>query len=200
MPRVYGTEYIRYRIRSGHGLKPTQAAPRMPTAETAKRENPAEVPAPVVDERLVRAEVTAEHVVFHLADGRIVHLPLTWSWRLLEATEEERQAFETDGYGIHWEAVDEDLSVRGALRGMPAPRPGSRPGLRAEMETRYATLEGRFTPGAIKQLRRRMDLTQSEFAERLGVRQATISAWETGSQDPSPMALRLLATFDAEAG
>jgi DNA-binding transcriptional regulator YiaG len=158
------------------------------------RENPSPTPAPEASERIARVEVTDEHIVFDLQDGRRIMMPLTWSWRLLEATPEERQNFQISpsGYGVHWPDVDEDLSGRGALRGTPAPRPGSRPGLRAQREAKKKTLEGRWTPGLIKRLRKARDETQEAFARAMGVRQATISAWENANQDPSPMALRLL--------
>lgn len=37
-----------------------------------------------------------------------------------------------------------------------------------------------------------MCLTQAEFANRIGVRQATISDWERGKAEPQPMAMQLL--------
>ena len=88
-------------------------------------DNSSPTPAPEVDERIERVEVDGRHVTFFLKDERVVKMPLTWSWRLLEATPEERQNFRISpsGYGVHWPNVDEDLSARGALRGTPAPRP-----------------------------------------------------------------------------
>lgn len=142
---------------------------------------------PTVDERVVDVAVSDEYITFYLADGRIVSVPMTWSWRLQAATPKQRQHFEISpsGYGVHWPDVDEDLSGRGALRGTPAPRPGSR---RDEPAPPMPT----WTPGAIKQLRRRLGDTQTQFAERVGVRQATISDWENANQEPSPLAYRLL--------
>lgn len=63
-----------------------------------------------------------------LADGRTISVPLTWSWRLCEASEEERQNFRLigEGVGIHWPEIDEDISVEGMLHGIPAHRPGNR--------------------------------------------------------------------------
>lgn len=51
-------------------------------------------------------------------------VPLSWSWRLEEATLEERQNYEISpsGYAVHWPGVDKDLSVCGALREAPVPR------------------------------------------------------------------------------
>ena len=112
------------------------------------------------------------------------------SWRLLEASKEERQNFEISpsGYGVHWPDVDEDLSARGLLRGTPAPRPGSRSDLKKEREEQA---EKGWDAPRIKQLRRRLNLMQEEFAKKMGVRQATVSAWENTKQKPSPMACRL---------
>ena len=58
----------------------------------------------------------ALHVV--LADGREISVPLIWSPRLQNATPEQRNAWRLigGGVGIHWEAVDEDISVESLLR------------------------------------------------------------------------------------
>jgi hypothetical protein len=77
------------------------------------------------DIRIKEVSVTEELITFRLVDGRIVSVPLAWSWRLSEATLAQRNKFEIigDGYGVHWPDVDEDLSVEGMLHGVPAPRP-----------------------------------------------------------------------------
>jgi len=48
-----------------------------------------------------------------LADGREISAPLVWFPRLLNATNEERKNWRLigGGIGIHWESVDEDISV-----------------------------------------------------------------------------------------
>jgi hypothetical protein len=77
------------------------------------------------DPRIIRLEVTDESIVAQLADGRTVSVPLAWSWRLSEATPEQRQNFEImgSGQGVHWPDVDEDISAIGMLSGTPARRP-----------------------------------------------------------------------------
>ena len=77
------------------------------------------------DTRVKEVSVTEELITFGLVDGRIVSVPLAWSWRLSEAAPAQRNNFEIigDGYGVHWPDVDEDLSVEGMLYGVPAPRP-----------------------------------------------------------------------------
>ncbi len=80
---------------------------------------------PTSDSRARAVEVTSDEIVAHLADGRTISVPLAWSWRLSDATSEQRQRYELigDGEGIHWPDVDEDISVRGMLEGIPARRP-----------------------------------------------------------------------------
>ena len=52
-----------------------------------------------------------------LADGREVAVPLVWFPRLLDATPEQRKEWRLigGGIGIHWESVDEDVSVESLL-------------------------------------------------------------------------------------
>ena len=54
----------------------------------------------------------------HLQDGRYVTVPITAYWRLCEATQEQRAAVEISprGISLHWEEIDEDLSVSGLVR------------------------------------------------------------------------------------
>ena len=80
--------------------------------------------------------LTGEHVMFHtpvgntlvsLADGRKLSVPIAWYPRLANASPKQRRNWEIigPGVGFHWPDVDEDLSVEGMLRGVPAP--GVRP-------------------------------------------------------------------------
>lgn len=77
------------------------------------------------DERVADVEFTEDMLTVQLMDGRRISVPLVWYPRLLNATEEQRRNWRIigGGYGLHWEAVDEDLSTEGMLRGAPAPRP-----------------------------------------------------------------------------
>src|SRR3990167_11142970 len=52
-----------------------------------------------------------------LADGRRVSVPLAWFPRLLKATPKQRAEWEFlgGGMGIHWEAIDEDISIASLL-------------------------------------------------------------------------------------
>lgn len=53
-----------------------------------------------------------------LADGREISVPLVWSPRLQKATPEQRKEWRLigGGIGIHWEAVNEDISIESLLR------------------------------------------------------------------------------------
>lgn len=79
------------------------------------------------DARVRSVEVTCDLITAHLEDGRIISIPLAWSWRLAAASAEQRAQYEIigQGTGIHWPSVDEDISVRGMLRGAPAHRPSA---------------------------------------------------------------------------
>jgi hypothetical protein len=52
-----------------------------------------------------------------LVDGRTLGIPLAWFPRLLHATPEQRQKYELTVSGIHWDELDEDISVAGLLAG-----------------------------------------------------------------------------------
>ena len=75
--------------------------------------------------RIVALEMTEDSITAQLADGRTISVPLSWSWRLSDATPEQRNNFELigAGEGVHWPDVDEDISARGMLYGVPARPP-----------------------------------------------------------------------------
>ena len=79
------------------------------------------------DPRIQDVRVTKDEIIAYLADGRVISVPLAWSWRLSEATPAQRAKFRIigSGQGVHWPEVDEDISVEGMLQGIPAPRPRS---------------------------------------------------------------------------
>jgi len=52
-----------------------------------------------------------------LSDGRTLGVPLSWFPILEEATPEQRQRFYLSTRGLHWEELDEDISVEGLLAG-----------------------------------------------------------------------------------
>jgi hypothetical protein len=52
-----------------------------------------------------------------LSDGRTLGVPLAWFPRLLHATPDQRKRVELSRIGLHWEELDEDISITGLLAG-----------------------------------------------------------------------------------
>src|SRR5512140_2370773 len=75
--------------------------------------------------RIASVNVTDDAIVAHLVDGRVISVPLSWSWRLSQATLEQRAHYEIlgAGEGVRWPEIDEDISVEGMFRGIPARHP-----------------------------------------------------------------------------
>ena len=67
----------------------------------------------------VGVEITDEALTVELSDGRAISVPLAWYPRLLHATAREQAnwQFIGKGQGIHWDDLDEDISVEGLLAG-----------------------------------------------------------------------------------
>ena len=79
--------------------------------------------APQIEPRAESVDCTDDELIVTLVDGRALSVPLTWFPRLATATSAARARFEllNDGQGIHWPAVDEDVSVAGLLEGRRPP-------------------------------------------------------------------------------
>jgi hypothetical protein len=79
----------------------------------------------VTEPTIQRVEVSDDTITAYLVDGRVISVPLAWSWRLSEATPAQRANWELigNGHGVHWPDVDEDISAEGMLSGVPAHRP-----------------------------------------------------------------------------
>jgi Protein of unknown function (DUF2442) len=59
-----------------------------------------------------------EHAMWvELSDGRTLGVPLAWFPRLLHATAAQRESVELSRTGLHWEDIDEDISIAGLLAG-----------------------------------------------------------------------------------
>jgi hypothetical protein len=70
----------------------------------------------------VHVKTTQDTLVVDLSDGRTLLVPMAWFPRLAQGTPEERAQWRliADGEGIHWPALDEDISVEGLLAGRPS--------------------------------------------------------------------------------
>jgi hypothetical protein len=67
--------------------------------------------------RATRVHFDQDCMWVNLSDGRIIGVPLAWSPRLLHSSEEQRDQVKISSRGLHWEALDEDVSVAGLLAG-----------------------------------------------------------------------------------
>ena len=62
--------------------------------------------------------ITEDTMNVDLSDGRTISVPLTWFPRLVHATQEQRDNWRLigRGHGIHWDDIDEDISVEGLYK------------------------------------------------------------------------------------
>jgi len=67
-------------------------------------------------------KVTDDTLLVELDDGRTISVPTAWFPRLFHASKEERNNWRLigNGNGIHWDAIDEDISIEGLLAGRPS--------------------------------------------------------------------------------
>jgi len=81
----------------------------------------------MAEARIRTIQVSDEAIIAGLVDGRTISVPLAWSWRLSDATPAQRASWRLigSGQGVHWPDVDEDISARGMLGGVPAPKPAA---------------------------------------------------------------------------
>lgn len=93
--------------------------------------------------RIQVVRVTTDEIIAHLADGRVISVPLAWSWRLSDASPAQRANWRLigDGQGVHWPEIDEDLSVEGMLHGVPANRPKLKETRQRETRHRVAAIK-----------------------------------------------------------
>ncbi len=79
------------------------------------------MPASVREVTALRVWCDDDNISVELSDGRRLAVPLAFYPRLLHATPGQRARYELSGggRGIHWEEIDEDLSIAGLLAGIP---------------------------------------------------------------------------------
>jgi hypothetical protein len=67
--------------------------------------------------KATRVHFDKDSMWVHLSDGRVIGVPLAWFPRLLHSTVEQREQVRISSRGLHWEALDEDISIAGLLAG-----------------------------------------------------------------------------------
>ena len=75
-----------------------------------------------VSPRAEHVTITDDTLSVDLGDGRTIAAPLAWFPRLVHATPDEKNNWRLigQGEGIHWEDLDEDVSIDGLLEGRPS--------------------------------------------------------------------------------
>ena len=108
----------------------------------------------LVSARAVAVNVTDDELTVQLEDGRTLAVPLVWYPRLLHGTKRERARwrFIGRGVGIHWPALDEDISVEGLLAGRRSGE--SQQSLKRWFENRTLTRPNKRMPPTARRARR----------------------------------------------
>jgi len=65
-----------------------------------------------------RVRFDEDSIWVELTDGRTIGVPLAWFPRLLHGAPEQRDQVRIGSRGLHWDAMDEDISVQGLLAGL----------------------------------------------------------------------------------
>lgn len=70
----------------------------------------------------IDVHVSEDTLSVELSDGRTISVPIDWYPRLTHATDQERSNWRLigKGHGIHWEDLDEDISINNLLNGIPS--------------------------------------------------------------------------------
>ena len=110
----------------------------------------------------VDVSCTEDSLIVVLDDGRTVSVPLVWFPRLLAATPKQRNGWESigGGIGMHWESIDEDISVASLLQPeqfmrlvSPGPRRANRGNRKAKARKPARSARGRVAqPRAARRL------------------------------------------------
>ena len=72
----------------------------------------------VNDVQATRVHFDDDNMWVDLADGRQLGSPMAYFPRLLRASHVQRESFVISANGIHWDDIDEDISISGLLAGI----------------------------------------------------------------------------------
>lgn len=104
----------------------------------------------------------ADNRIYGLTDnGKTVFQSLLWYKRLNNATEEQRNDYEMDDEGIHWYAIDEDISFESFEYDDPEPQ------------------------GISRVFLSHPELNASAVARRIGISQSLMAQYINGMKKPS---------------
>ena len=66
----------------------------------------------------IKVRFDEDNMWVDLSDGRVLGVPLAWFPRLLEADPLQREQVRISSRGLHWDSLDEDISIAGLLAGL----------------------------------------------------------------------------------
>lgn len=70
-----------------------------------------------ISARAVSVDFDEDQMWVRLEDGRTLGVPLAWFPRLLNGSAEDRRKVEISPSGLHWDSLDEDISIAGLIEG-----------------------------------------------------------------------------------
>ena len=126
-------------------------------------------------EKIEKIWLTDDAVWIRTIDGKEACEKFNDYPRLRYATKEQRENYESDDYGIHWNDIDEDLSFEGFF------------------EKRETTL-------LYKVFMAHPELNVSAIARRLGISQSLMAQYISGKKKPSETRLNLIFETIREVG
>lgn len=94
-------------------------------------------------------------------DGRTLWQSLLYYKRLLYATDEQRNDYQLNGFGIHWNEIDEDVSFDSFEYDNPEPH------------------------GISRVFLTHPEINASAIARRLGIQQSLLACYINGTKNPS---------------
>ena len=70
-----------------------------------------------ISPKALRVDFDPQQMWVHLEDGRTLGVPLAWFPRLAHATPDQLGQVMISSRGLHWEEIDEDISIAGLIAG-----------------------------------------------------------------------------------
>lgn len=116
----------------------------------------------ITKDDIKRIGFTAETIFIETHQGDIKNHPLDWFPPLNKATQEERENYTISPFGIHWEALDMDLSFEGFFK------------YKKQDNNEIATFFREFP-----------EINMGKFAERIGISPAMLRHYACGTKTPS---------------
>lgn len=127
--------------------------------------------------RIVNIRMEGDRIYGVTDDGRTLWQSLLYYPRLRFASESQRQDYEIDSFGIHWEQIDEDISFESFE--YPNPEP----------------------VGLARIFLLHPEINVTAFARRIGMKQSLLAAYLSGTKHPSTdQQMRILSELRAVAG